>query len=97
MKTFEIILSEERNVTMTMYLNLESPELHYPARPLMVVLPGGGYSMCSDREAEVVALPYLSAGYQVCILRYTLKKKGGWSPIVIIYRFPNKYRPRINY
>lgn len=78
MKTFEIVLSEERNVTMTLYLNLESPEFHYPARPLMMVLPGGGYSMCSDREAEVVALPYLTAGYQVCILRYTLKQKDGW-------------------
>lgn len=78
MKTFEISLSKERNVTMTMYLNLESPEMTYPARPLMVVLPGGGYAMCSDRESEIVALQYMAAGYQVCILRYTLQDKGGW-------------------
>lgn len=78
MKTFEITLSEERNVTMTMYLNLESKEFHCPARPLMVVLPGGGYGMCSDREAEIVALQYMAVGYQACVLRYTLKDKGGW-------------------
>lgn len=78
MKTFEIVLSEERHVSMTMYLNLESKEFHFQKRPLIVVLPGGGYAMCSDREAEVVALQYMSAGYQACVLRYTLKSKGGW-------------------
>ena len=78
MKTFEIVLSEERNVTMTMYLNLESPEFHHRNRPLIVVLPGGGYSMCSDREAEIVALSYMAAGYQACVLCYTLKDKAGW-------------------
>ncbi len=78
MKTMEIVLNEERNVTLTMYLNLESKEFHHTARPLMVVLPGGGYSMCSDREAEVVALQYMAAGYQAAVLRYTLKSKGSW-------------------
>lgn len=78
MKTFEIVLSEERNVTLTMYLNLESREFHHTARPLMVVLPGGGYAMCSDREAEIVALQYMAVGYQAAVLRYTLRDKGGW-------------------
>ncbi len=78
MKTFSIVLNEERRVSMTMYLNLESPELGFAKRPLLIVLPGGGYSMCSERESEVIALPYMAAGYQVCILRYTLKDKGGW-------------------
>lgn len=78
MKTIQIVLSEERNVTLTMYLNLESKEFHFAKRPLMVVLPGGGYAMCSDREAEVVALQYMAAGYQAAVLRYTLKDKGGW-------------------
>ncbi len=78
MKTFEIVLSEERNVTMTMYLSLESAEFNHKNRPLMIVLPGGGYGMCSDREAEIVALQYMAAGYQACVLRYTLKDKAGW-------------------
>lgn len=44
----------------------------------MLVLPGGGYTICSDREADPVALAYAKAGYQTFVLRYTLKDKGGW-------------------
>ena len=44
----------------------------------MIVIPGGGYAMCSDREADPVAMAYLKAGYQVFILRYTVKSKGAW-------------------
>lgn len=73
-----ITLSEERNVTLTMYLCEESKEFTFGKRPLMIVLPGGGYGMCSDREAEVVAMQYIAAGYQAAVLRYTLKDKAGW-------------------
>ena len=47
-------------------------------RPLMLVLPGGGYSMCSDREAEPVALAYTREGYNACVLRYTTKDQAPW-------------------
>jgi hypothetical protein len=40
-------------------------------RPAMVVLPGGGYWMCSQREGEPIALAYLSHGFQSFYLRYT--------------------------
>lgn len=85
MKTIEIVLSEERKASMTMYLNLESPEFGFTKRPLMVVLPGGGYTMCSDRESEVVALKYLAEGYQACILRYTLRDKAPWPQPLLDY------------
>ena len=39
-------------------------------RPAVLVLPGGGYQMCSDREADPVALAYLQAGFQAFVLRY---------------------------
>lgn len=78
MKSFDIILNEERGSLFTMYLNLESPEFNFTKRPLMVVLPGGGYYMLSDRESEIIALQYMSAGYQACVLRYTLRDKAGW-------------------
>lgn len=78
MNTFENVLNEERNVTLTMYLNLDSSEFGFTKRPLIVVIPGGGYSMCSDRESEIVALQYMAAGFQACVLRYTLRDKGGW-------------------
>ena len=37
----------------------------------MVVCPGGGYSMCSQREAEPIALHFLPEGFNVFILKYT--------------------------
>ncbi len=39
-------------------------------RPAMVVVPGGGYSMTSKREAEPVAFRCLAMGFQVFILNY---------------------------
>lgn len=40
-------------------------------RPTMLVIPGGGYGMTSDREAEPVALRYLSYGFNAFVLRYS--------------------------
>lgn len=44
----------------------------YNTRPAVVVLPGGGYEYCSDREADPVAMNFLGAGYQVFTLYYTV-------------------------
>ena len=40
--------------------------------PTVVVCPGGGYSMTSDREAEPIALKFLAAGFHVALLRYSV-------------------------
>lgn len=42
-------------------------------RPLVLICPGGGYEMTSDREAEPVAIQYIAKGYQAAILRYSVK------------------------
>ncbi|MDO4285912.1 MAG: alpha/beta hydrolase [Eubacteriales bacterium] len=74
-----IVLSEERNVTLTAYLEETGGEFRgIDRRPAILVLPGGGYQMCSDREADPVAFPYLKAGYQVFILRYSIQKNAVW-------------------
>ena len=71
MRVEQIVLNEKRNVTLTVYLQEVGGEFrNVVKRPAMLVLPGGGYQMCSDREADPVAMPYLKAGYQVFILRY---------------------------
>ncbi|NYE21599.1 acetyl esterase/lipase [Microbacterium immunditiarum] len=36
----------------------------------MLILPGGGYQTTSDREAEPIALAFLSEGYNAFLLRY---------------------------
>lgn len=69
------IINEERNVTLTSYINDLSPELQkLNKRPAILVLPGGGYHICSDREAEPIALSYLAEGYNAFVLRYSLKE-----------------------
>lgn len=74
-----MILNEERNVSLTAYLQgVEGEFGNIPKRPGILVLPGGGYQMCSDREADPVAFPYLKAGYQVFVLRYSVKKDALW-------------------
>lgn len=39
-------------------------------RPAVVICPGGGYAMCSDREAEPLALAFMAAGFQAFVLDY---------------------------
>jgi len=44
---------------LTVYARDNSPEIDQERRyPAILILPGGGYGMCSDREAEPVALPF---------------------------------------
>ena len=78
MKTETIVLNEERNVTLAAYIQETEGEFGFSKRPAIMVLPGGGYAMCSDREADAVAVAYLKAGYQAFILRYTVRNKGSW-------------------
>ena len=42
-------------------------------RPVVVICPGGGYAMTSDREAEPIAMQYLVRGYHAVILRYSVE------------------------
>lgn len=79
----KIVFSEEKNVYMRCYLQECGGEFpHLKARPAMVVLPGGAYAMCSEIEADPVALAYAKAGFQTFILNYTLVSVGKWpSPL----------------
>lgn len=79
MKSKTIILNKERNVTLTAYLLEVGGEFsNIPKRPAILVLPGGGYSMCSAREADPVALAYLQAGFQAFVLKYSVGKDAVW-------------------
>ncbi len=41
-------------------------------RPAVIVCPGGGYKLTSEREATPVALEYLSAGFSTFVLHYNV-------------------------
>lgn len=79
MNVENIIMNKARNVTLTAYLQSAAGEFpNIATRPAILVLPGGGYTMCSDREADPVVFPYLSAGYQVFVLRYSVGENAIW-------------------
>ena len=68
---FETITFGEARLTV--YARDNSPEIDPMRRyPAVLVIPGGGYGMCSDREAEPVALPFLAAGCTAAVLRYSV-------------------------
>ena len=74
MRNFTLNLTDD-GVTLTAYLPEQSPEMkHMAKRPTMLVLPGGAYMMCSDREAEPIAFSYNMQGYNAFVLRYTVGK-----------------------
>lgn len=73
MQVEKVVLSEKRNVSLTAYVldsSIEMPNIC--VRPGVLVLPGGGYYNCSDREAEPVAMVFLEAGYNAFVLRYSV-------------------------
>ena len=64
---------------VTAYLQEPSPELAANAvRPAVLILPGGAYQFCSDREAEPVALAYLAEGFNAFVLRYAVGPDSPW-------------------
>ena len=50
-------------------------------RGAVVVVPGGGYAMTSDREAEPVAMKFAAAGYHTFVLWYRVKPEKYTHPL----------------
>lgn len=63
---------QDCQVCAWLHKDSQSPEMAEKNRPAMVICPGGGYGMVSDREAEPVAKAYFAAGYHTFILRYSV-------------------------
>ncbi len=81
---FPFLGENGREPSLELYLPYNMTEMHHEnrKRPCMVVCPGGGYGMCSQRESEPVALKFLSKGYNVFVLTYS----------VAPHRFPAQLR-----
>ena len=79
MKTEFLTLNEERNVTLTAYLqDTEGSYVNHNKRPAIIILPGGGYEFCSDNEADPIAYVYLQAGFHAFVLRYSVAEHKAW-------------------
>ncbi len=77
MKMFTEYFAQDKSVSLTAYLQDSSPEMpNLHLRPAMLVIPGGGYGMCSDREADPIAMIYALEGYHTFVLRYTVGRRG---------------------
>lgn len=75
MKVETIKLSND-NVTLTAYIQHPSHEMDAKKKkPGILILPGGGYQFCSDREGEPIALSYMQAGFNAFVLKYSLKEE----------------------
>ncbi len=81
MRVFDVKICE--NGRLTCYICDESPEMPDVVRDAMLVLPGGGYGACCDREGEPIVKKYLAAGMNAFCLRYSVgAKAGGFMPLV---------------
>lgn len=69
-------LDNEKTVIMKAYLldHIEGVEW-CSKRPAMLILPGGGYQYCSEREAEPIAMRYAAEGYNTFVLYYTVNAR----------------------
>lgn len=72
-------LTDDPDVTLAAYISDISDEMKYAkVKPAVLVIPGGAYKYCSDREAEPIALAYLAKGFNAFILRYSLNDKAAF-------------------
>lgn len=56
------------------YIIENSPEIDMERkRPAIIICPGGGYEMTSDREAEAIAIRMMNDGFQAFVLRYSVR------------------------
>lgn len=94
-ETFQLY-SQHNTATLTTYLINEDNELtDQGLRPGVLILPGGGYFSCSDREAEPVALYFASLGYHAFVLKYSTYASGSGCKDLPDLNKPIQLNPRV--
>ena len=81
---FEFLGENGANPTLELFLPYNMSEMgrENQKRPCILVCPGGGYGMCSQREAEPIALNFLNEGFNAFVLTYSCAP----------HRFPTQIR-----
>lgn len=74
----------EYQATLTCYIpsNFEEIDIERK-RPAVLICPGGGYSYCSNRESEIIALQYTAADMAAFVLRYSTAENAGFPACVL--------------
>jgi len=75
--------ADRPHITLTSYVSENSPEFRNFRKGAVLVLPGGGYYITSDREAEPVAKSFFAAGFNSFVLRYSVQDEAvGYTPLL---------------
>lgn len=71
---YDFLGNDNKNPTLDIYLPYNMIEMNRQdqKRPCLLVLPGGGYGGCSERESEPIALHFLPEGFNVFVLTYSV-------------------------
>lgn len=70
---FKPFPNTDGSVTAYLHTPITEMEVHRNRYPSVVLCPGGAYVFVSQREYDPVALEYLSAGYNVFVLSYSIE------------------------
>ncbi len=82
MKVFDFTPQGSADCSVTAILQPELTAVPPRAHPVMIVCPGGGYGMVSQREGIPVAKKYYNAGYSCFVLTYSVGEDArGFSPL----------------
>lgn len=81
---YDFLGKDGADPTLELFLPYNMSEMHREnlMRPAILICPGGGYGMCSQRESEPIALQYTAGGYNVFLLTYSCAP----------HRFPTQLR-----
>lgn len=70
-------LGDDCEASVDCYIPMQMEELNrVTILPCMVICPGGGYYMVSEREGEPVAMKFLQEGYCAFVIHYSTAPKG---------------------
>lgn len=77
MKSFMFHPEGAEKCSVTAYIQTigQHPNMKERKMPAIVLCPGGGYTFVSAREADPVAKEYVSAGYHVFVVTYSVNEE----------------------
>ena len=73
---YPFLREKGRDPVLRAYLPDTIPETEGRKRPGLLIVPGGGYGVCTPREEEPIALKFLPEGYNIFILIYSVAPHG---------------------
>ncbi len=76
----------EHKAQLKVYIPADNQEVgnYCMARPMVLILPGGAYKITSEREAEPIAMHFLSQGINAAVCYYSVEPHGAVFPVSLL-------------